>query len=190
MMKKFSLIAACCDNGGIGVNQKLPWRLKNEMNYFNRITTITTSGGEGGDDGKRNAVIMGRKTWFSIPDKFRPLRDRVNLVVSRQLDGKIPIECDGVYASVESAIEGASSMDSVDRIFIVGGEKIYQESLQFPQCYRIYLTRIHAHFDCDTFFPKFDENLFQEITSDQVPQGVQEENGLKYTFHLYERKET
>lgn len=183
MMKKFSLIAACCENGGIGVDQKLPWRLKNEMNYFNRITTTTTSG----DDGKMNAVIMGRKTWLSIPDKFRPLSNRVNIVVSRQLDGK-SAGCDGVYGSLEGAIEGASSMDKVDGIFIVGGEKVYQDSLQFPQCHRIYLTRIHAHFDCDTFFPKFDETIFQEITSDQVPQGVQEENGLKYTFHLYERK--
>ncbi|XP_053200687.1 dihydrofolate reductase-like [Panonychus citri] len=180
-IRNFSLIAAICDNYGIGVNNKLPWRLKNEMNYFTRIT-ITSD-----DESKKNAVIMGRKTWESIPEKYRPLDGRINLIVSRTVTEK-PIKSDGVFSDLKSALVQASCMDEVDQIFIVGGEQIYREALTFPECSTIYLTRIEANFDCDSFFPKFDEKIFQEISKETVPKEIQEENGLKYKFHVYQRK--
>ena len=78
---KFNLIVAVCGKSfGIGNNGQLPWRLKSEMKHFASTTTTTK------DTSKRNAVIMGRKTWDSIPRKFRPLKNRLNLVLSRQND--------------------------------------------------------------------------------------------------------
>ena len=180
-IRNFSVIAAACENFGIGVNNKLPWRLKNEMNYFTRITSSTQ------DNSKRNVVIMGKNTWLSIPDKYRPLEGRINFVVSRSIKDK-PDKLDGLFKDLQSALEAASSSDKVENIFIIGGEQVYRESLNFPECYKIYLTIIDAKFDCDTFFPKFDEQLFKEIDELGVSKEIQEENGLKYTFHVYERQ--
>ena len=70
-------ILACTHNGGIGLNGKLPWRLKEDMKLFKRITTTIQNPN---DEGKQNAVIMGRKTWESIPNKFRPLPNRINII--------------------------------------------------------------------------------------------------------------
>lgn len=80
---KLTLIVACTASNGIGKNGNLPWRLSKEMGYFARVTTSTPAN-------KRNAVIMGRKTWESIPDKFRPLKERINIVVtSRDLSESV-----------------------------------------------------------------------------------------------------
>ena len=78
---KFTVIVAATLNNGIGAGSKLPWRLPLEMSYFAKTTT--------GKAQPMNAVVMGRKTWDSIPEKFRPLKDRINVVISRQkeLDG-------------------------------------------------------------------------------------------------------
>lgn len=179
-MKNFSVIAACCQNRGIGVNNKLPWKLKNEMNYFTRITTSA-------DNLKKNAVIMGRKSWFSIPSKYRPLAERVNLVLSRTLS-EVPSNCDGVYDNLYKALEAASSMANIDKIFVIGGGQVYEEAIKLPECRHIYLTTIDAHFECDAFFPEIDMSKYVEIESDQVPKDIQEENGIKYRFHIYEQK--
>ncbi|KAH9628953.1 hypothetical protein HF086_016665 [Spodoptera exigua] len=77
---KLNLIAAACENMGIGVNGALPWRLKKEMAYFTTMTTKVK------DPSKVNAVIMGRRTWDCIPDKYRPLSDRVNIVLTHNVD--------------------------------------------------------------------------------------------------------
>jgi dihydrofolate reductase len=72
----FSVIVAATTSGGIGKDGNLPWRLSKDMQYFKAVTTRSP-------EGKRNAVIMGRKTWESIPAKFRPLPDRINVVITR-----------------------------------------------------------------------------------------------------------
>ena len=84
---KFNLIAAACGKSlGIGVNGELPWRLKSEMKYFASTTTKTK------DSVKKNAIVMGRKTWESIPLKFRPLKNRLNIVLSRQSSYNLGID--------------------------------------------------------------------------------------------------
>ena len=76
--RRFSVVVASCKHTrGIGVGGKLPWSLRGDMQYFKQLTRSTA------DPLKRNAVIMGRKTWQSIPEKLRPLADRVNVVISR-----------------------------------------------------------------------------------------------------------
>ena len=75
-MTGLTLIVAATISNGIGQSSRLPWRLPQEMAYFARVTSSAP-------EGARNAVVMGRKTWESIPGKFRPLRDRLNVVISR-----------------------------------------------------------------------------------------------------------
>lgn len=76
-MRKFDLVVAATKKLGIGLNGTIPWRLKEDMNYFRKITTDTK------DSSKKNVCIMGRKTYLSIPEKFRPLPNRFNIVISR-----------------------------------------------------------------------------------------------------------
>ena len=79
MRRTFSLVVAACKNNGIGKDGKLPWSLPGDMAHFKRVTSHTI------DDSKQNAVIMGRKTWNSIPEKFRPLPKRLNVILSREV---------------------------------------------------------------------------------------------------------
>ena len=180
-MRVCSIVAVCRGNG-IGVNNTLPWRLKNEMAYFTRITKTTV------DSSKINAVVMGRKTWESIPSKFSPLPGRLNVVLSRSM-ANVPEKADLLFSSLPSAISSLKENSKIESIFIIGGSQVYDEALKNDLCDRIYITRIDADFECDAFFPEFDQSKFIEIQDEQVPNGIQEENGLNYTFHVYEKKQ-
>ena len=86
-MSRVTLIVAATTNNGIGHAGKLPWRLPQEMQYFAKVTSgKDTAQDVGGEKNKKNAVIMGRATWESIPQRFRPLPGRLNVVVSRQAE--------------------------------------------------------------------------------------------------------
>lgn len=178
----FFVIAAACKNNGIGHNNKLPWRLKREMEYFNRMTTTSP------DAAHKNIVIMGRKTWASIPQKYRPLQDRTNVVLSRTVSTIEDRELvDHIFSSLPDALEGVSQLRNKGQVWVVGGQSIYEEALRLPQCKRIYLTRIDKEFECDTFFPEIDENSYKLIEDPRVPVEEQEEDGIKYKFTIYER---
>lgn len=175
-----NIIAAACENMGIGKNGNLPWRLKKEMKFFQDKTSCVDR------IDKQNAVIMGRKTWFSIPEKYRPLPDRINVVLTTThptLEG-----CDHVAQSLEEALiwlTSSPTCDKVDKIFIVGGQAIYQMAMDSTYDQRIYLTRIHKDFDCDTFFPVVDDSKYTLAEKQDVPQGTQEENGITYEYFVY-----
>lgn len=175
-------IVAVCRGNGIGINNKLPWRLKNEMAYFTRITQTTI------DSSKVNAVIMGRKTWQSIPPKYAPLAGRLNVVLSRSMDN-VPEKADLLFSSLPSAIESLKKNCKVENIFIIGGSQIYEEALKNDLCDRVYITRIDGEFECDSFFPELDSSKFYEVTDEHVPSEIQEEKGINYKFHVYERKQ-
>jgi dihydrofolate reductase len=100
-MNRVTLIVAATTDNGIGQAGKLPWRLPREMKYFARAT-IGQDGAPGGE-GKRNAVVMGRATWESIPRRFRPLPGRINFVVSRQAEYDLCVGGKGVYAWTDGA---------------------------------------------------------------------------------------
>jgi dihydrofolate reductase len=187
-MKDILVIAAACRSGGIGYKGNLPWRLKNEMAFFTRQTSTPSI------QGRKNAVIMGRKTWESIPPKFRPLSNRVNVVLSSTLNSK-PDGADYLFPSLTTAVEKLSSVPDIDKLWIIGGSMVYEEAVSSGYCRHIYLTKIDADYKCDTFFPSnIEEGNFVDVTkqvSSQeggIPEGVQEENGVKYQFHVFERK--
>jgi len=114
------IVAACKSNQGIGVNGTLPWKIPGDMAFFKRITT------QSNEINKQNVVIMGRKTWESIPGKFRPLCGRLNVVVSTTLQN-LP---SGVRLakSFDDAIQLLNSddlMDCFESVFIIGGASLY-----------------------------------------------------------------
>lgn len=178
-MMRTNAIVAVCRGNGIGIKNNIPWRLKKEMGYFNRMTTTTV------DPSKVNAVVMGRKTWESIPPKFAPLAGRFNVVLSNSLSS-VPEKADQLCSSLQSAIASLTQNPKIENIWIIGGSRIYQEAIEKKMCDRVYITRIDADFDCDTFFPEVDFTKFKEVEDEQVPKGVQEENGLQYRFYVYE----
>ncbi|CAL1695736.1 unnamed protein product [Somion occarium] len=164
-MSRLTLIVAATLENGIGQNSTLPWRLPKEMAYFARTTSNAP-------EGKRNAVVMGRNTWESIPPKFRPLKNRVNVVITRNRDYHLDPQSSStsnapthLCTSLESALSLLSNPTKfekpIHRIFIIGGATLYNETLSLPPSApsfvdRILLTRIHSPtFKCDTFMPDF-----------------------------------
>ncbi|XP_054159407.1 dihydrofolate reductase-like [Oppia nitens] len=180
-VKPFAMIAAVCANNGIGIEGRLPWRLKNEMSYFTRITSTAA-------DGKQNAVIMGRKTWESIPPKYKPLANRLNVVLSKSLT-ELPKGAHRLMASLSQSLQVLSTDETIDKVFVIGGQVLYEEAIDVDECQYIYLTRIDSNYECDAFFPEVDLNLFKDITQEDsaVPQEVQQENDITYRYYLYQR---
>lgn len=189
MKSDFFVIAACCRNNGIGYMNRLPWKLKNEMNYFNKMTTESRNVSTDGDKTQhKNIVIMGRKTWSSIPPKYRPLKDRTNVVLSRTVSTIEDREAvDHIFSSLPDALEGVSQLRNKGQVWVVGGQSIYEEALRLTQCKRVYLTRIDKEFECDTFFPTIDETVYKLTKDPEVPEEEQEEDGIKYKYTVYER---
>lgn len=201
MKKRLSLVAACCRSHGIGVNGNLPWRLKTEMEFFTRITsTVLFNGNNSGDDNvKKNAVIMGMRTFMSIPPRFRPLKDRINVVLSRTATSA-PAGVDHLFRSLSEAVDVLSSLPNVDQLYVIGGEEVYKESMLSTQTEFVFLTRLDADYECDRFFPKVDPNVFEDLTENiekykeividrfNIPLGVQTENNINFRYHLYRRK--
>ncbi|XP_053387678.1 uncharacterized protein LOC123542659 [Mercenaria mercenaria] len=183
MPKKLNLVVAACNNNGIGINGKLPWRLKKDMEFFKKITSDTNN------PDRQNAVIMGRKTWVSIPEKFRPLKGRVNIVLSRELK-EVP---EGVHIARSlpealSLVETAELSDQVENVHIIGGSSVYKEAMMGPYQCRIYLTKVLKDFECDTYLPEILEDKFQKIPNpENVPVELQEENDVKFRFEVYEK---
>ena len=180
MTKPVAVVAAACRSGGIGFQNRLPWRLKQEMNYFTRITSQTK------DRSKKNAVVMGRRTWESIPAKYRPLEDRVNVVLSRSLK-EVPSGADLLFSSLQPCLQALAREDGIEAVFLIGGQQVYEEAIGSRSCQRIYLTRIDADFECDTFFPDFDQQVYREVALPHVPRELQQENNITYRFHVYEQ---
>ncbi|XP_063591133.1 dihydrofolate reductase-like [Penaeus indicus] len=182
MSTRLNIIVAACENQGIGINGELPWRLREEMKYFSRMTKMTKS------SEKQNAVMMGRKTWESIPDKFRPLPGRLNLVISSRAKNPGP-EFNGstVCSSFKEAIDKVHSRAEVESVWAIGGSSIYEMALESDHLHRIYLTRILKDFECDTFLPSFDPKKFQIVTDPLVPNEIQQEGDITYKYEIYEK---
>ncbi|XP_013108278.2 dihydrofolate reductase [Stomoxys calcitrans] len=186
-MLKFSLIVAVCENFGIGIKGDLPWLLKSELKYFSSTTKRLK------DPSKRNVVIMGRKTYFGVPESKRPLPQRLNIVLSTTLKASDLPKDVLLHPNLESAMEFLENDEEmkkqIETVWIVGGSGVYKEAMASPRCHRLYLTKIHAQFECDTFFPSIPED-FREVELDpETPKGIQEENNITYEYKILEKLE-
>ncbi|KAF1344481.1 dihydrofolate reductase-like domain-containing protein [Delphinella strobiligena] len=220
-----TLIVAATVKNGIGKNGTLPWpMLKKEMAYFARVTKrvpsslnsadATTTSSSSSTAPIQNVVVMGRKTWDSIPPKFRPLPQRTNLVISRQenIDSITPQQmasgdvlvakdiASGLAALSARAKEGKAK--TLGRVFVIGGGAIYKAALAMEEARHVLLTRVQGEWDCDTQFPDLDgderwvrreKSELEEFVEENLGESAvleEEVKGEKYRFEfmLYEKK--
>ena len=162
-----SVIVAADENNAIGKDNAMPWRLPDEWRYF-RDTTM----------GK--PVIMGRKTWESLPEGRRPLPGRRNIVVTRQPSYDAPGA--DVVPGVDEAVRLASL--SSDEAFIIGGAQLYGYGLEIAD--RLYLTRVYTEIDgADAFFPQVDFLDWRE--TDRIEHPADEKHPFAFTQMVFER---
>ncbi|ANM62434.1 thymidylate synthase 1 [Arabidopsis thaliana] len=179
--RTYQVVVAATKEMGIGKDGKLPWNLPTDLKFFKDIT-LTTS-----DSSKKNAVVMGRKTWESIPIKYRPLSGRLNVVLTRSGGFDIAnTENVVTCSSVDSALDLLAAPPyclSIERVFVIGGGDILREALNRPSCDAIHLTEIDTSVDCDTFIPAIDTSVYQPWSS-SFPVT---ENGLRFCFTTFVR---
>jgi dihydrofolate reductase len=161
---RLSLVAAVARGGVIGRDNAIPWRLREDMERFRALTT-------------GHAVVMGRRTWESLPERFRPLPGRRNVVVTRnaewQAEGAEPV------GSLEEALE---LLADEPRVFVVGGGELYAAALPFAD--ELLLTEVDLQIEGDAFFP--------EVRSDEWREAEREprvaDNGTSFSFVRYARR--
>ncbi|KAK3022080.1 hypothetical protein RJ639_045924, partial [Escallonia herrerae] len=179
--RTYQVVVAATRYMGIGKDGKLPWALPSDLKFFKDITTIVS------DPGKKNAVVMGRKTWESIPLKYRPLPGRLNVVLTHSgsfdvATAKDVIICGSISSALELLAESPYSY-SIQKVFIIGGGQIFRNALNAPGCDAIHMTEIETDIECDTFMPPIDVSVFQPWYS-SVP-ALQ--NNICYSFVTYVR---
>jgi dihydrofolate reductase len=159
-----SIIVAVSDDWGIGKDNELLWHLPEDLKRFKRLTS-------------GNAIIMGKKTWESLPR--RPLPDRKNIVLTdvpdEQIEGSVT-----VY-SIEEAL---SKCDNGKEIFIIGGGSIYRQFM--PLADRLYITHVHKKAGADIYFPAIDLNIWEAVNTAEFPESG--DGMIPYTYTIYERK--
>jgi dihydrofolate reductase/thymidylate synthase len=187
--RRFQVVVAADELGGVGKNGALPWKLSKEMKHFKSLTS------DASEPMTQNAVIMGRKTWESIPEKFRPLPGRLNVVLSasgqvyeksnkenggRDNDAKCLPEGVLARASIEEALETLSNgeyKDIIEKVFVIGGAKVYEEALKSEQCEAVHLTEVKPpagkdpkeYFASDAFIPlPLDSEKFRLYSSSKL----------------------
>lgn len=197
---KISLIVAALQPSmGIGAKGSLPWRLKNEMKYFKDVTSKAK-------DGHINAVVMGRKTWELIPERFRPLAGRLNVILSRKNDDLI--DSNGVYhfRSFDSVMKHFEK-DSfrfkdmpLDKIFIIGGSQIYNLLILDSRVDNLLVTQVHFVGEdadkpqMDTFldwdlskWKRLEHDKLEQYVGLDVPRGLNEEGSYNYEYTMWEK---
>ena len=165
-----SLIAALTQNRVIGKNNDLPWHLPDDMKHFMNTT-------------KGHAVIMGRKNYDSLPAKFKPLKERHNIVIS----GNTHYSVAGVtvVTSWDAALKEARKKSAgEEEIFVIGGAQVYALALPFAD--RLYLTEINANLEGDTFFPALNMGDWKELSRTHHP--ADERHAYSFDFVKYERR--
>jgi len=165
---KVALIVALARNRAIGLNNKMPWHLPEDLKYFKRVTL-----------GK--PVIMGRNTFESIG---RPLPGRPNIVISR--NSTYPAAGITLVNSLEAALKSAQELlpAGQDEVMVMGGAQIYAQAL--PLADRLYLTEVDAEPQADAFFPEFNRNEWREVTRES--HAASETNPYPYSFVVLEKQ--
>ena len=161
------IIAAVSENDVIGFRGKIPWKIPEDIKRFKDKTI-------------GHAVLMGRKTYDSIDEKFRPLLKRENIVLSRNPD----YEEEGVmiYSNLDDAIEEARKR-RVEKLFIAGGEGVYRDVMEKADV--IDLTKVHMEIEGDVHFPRIDCDAWRKVESSDI---YHSQSGLRYSIYRYERR--
>lgn len=161
-LKKFSIIVACSSNGGIGYDNKIPWYLPDDLKNFKKITSFVN------DINKKNAVIMGKNTWESLP--IKPLPNRLNIVLTSNPDYEINDKSVIIANSFDDVFMYCGS-SHIENIFMIGGTQIYNECFKTYKHLidKIYLTVIiDKYYHCDRFIDLDNILLNYNISEDNV----------------------
>ena len=159
-----ALVAAIARGGVIGRDNTIPWRLPEDVAYFKALTT-------------GHPVVMGRRTWCSLPDRFRPLPDRRNVVVTRN-----PAWHGEGAERAASLGEALQLLSGEARVFVIGCAELYAAAL--PVADQLLLTEIDADVEGDTFFPPFDRAAFDEVSRERHVSA----DGTPFSFVVYARR--
>ena len=159
-----NIIVAASTNMVIGKDNDLPWHLPTDMKHFKDIT-------------KGHIVVMGRKCWESIPEKYRPLPNRENLVVTRNKDYKA--EGAEVHTDYTKLLESYKESDK--ELFVIGGADLYKEAFAYVD--KLFFTQIYSNVEGDTYLEGLDVKEWELTDSDKIL----EENGLKFRFEVYKK---
>jgi dihydrofolate reductase len=159
-----SIIAAVSEDLGIGKNNDLLWHIPEDLKRFKRLTYGKT-------------VIMGRKTWESLPRK--PLTGRKNIVIT-----DIPDECFNCALTAYSVEDALSKCEQNEDVFIIGGGSIYKQFMHLAG--RLYITHVHKKVPADVFFPEIDIREWKIIDKEEYM--INKEHFIPYTYVIYERK--
>lgn len=163
VQSNISLIVAVAKNFAIGKNNDLLWHISDDLKHFKMLTSNHT-------------VIMGSKTYFSLPK--RPLPNRRNIVLSGKPLSLFP------GAEVVSSIQQTLEMVKDEtECFVIGGGEVYKQFL--PIANRLYITWVYENFEADVYFPQFDLNEFQVVSESEIQ--IDPSTGLKYSFVNYQR---
>ena len=166
------IVAMCKNNRGIGFKNGMPFYISKDLVRFKDLTI-----GDG-----NSSVIMGSKTWMSLPFEASPLKKRENIVLSRRpkvfdLTGK------GYLLNNIELLPIFCKNQKYDENWIIGGEEIYKKSLEMGIVKKIYITEIHKEYECDSFFPELNYGYFELLSR------VEDEcNGTRLTYKIFGKK--
>lgn len=194
------IVAYSKSNRGIGSNNQLPpWKLKNDLARFRLIT-------KDAPEKTKNIVIMGRKTWESLPASCRPLKGRINVVLTRNTSKEFKNEIQSnadtyVYHDFNDCVQDLYIKKSeinvynfkINKVFVIGGESIYREALNSKHCNRIIATEVYKKYECDAFFPEFsvtnplklEEANSSDFVISNVSKFMNENNGSEDIYYRY-----
>jgi len=162
---RLTLIAVLARNGSIGKDNRLLCHLPEDQQHFRRAT----AGG---------VVIMGRKTWDSLPERFRPLPGRRNIVVTRNPQWQA-----GGAEAAPSLDAALACVQTAPKVFVIGGAELYRQAI--ARADELLLTEIERDFDGDTHFPAWDRSLFREVNRERHHAGPP--NDFDFAFVTYQR---
>jgi len=165
-MSKINIIVATTNNMVIGKGNDMPWHLPSDLKNFKKITNGCK-------------VIMGRKCWESIPEKFRPLPNRENIIISR--NKSFNEDKATISDNIESLLKDFKSNNQNDDVFVIGGAQIYKESFKYAD--KLYMTKIDTDIEGDTYLDGFIPSEWQIISKSEIIN----ENGFTFWFEEYKK---
>ena len=165
-----SIIVAVASNRAIGKNNRLIWRLPDDMKFFVKKTM-------------GHHVIMGRKNYDSIPPEFRPFKGRPNIILTRDEQYEAPgcTKFDTIESSLDYCVE-----QNEDEAFIIGGGQIYKDCLDLNLVDKMYITEINQAFEGDVLFPEFDKDKWQEV--ERIHHGMDDKHPHSFDYVTYIKK--
>ena len=183
------IVAASKGCGGIGKGGRIPWRLPEDLAYFRELTTRTR------DPHKTNTVIMGRRTWDSLPLEHRPLKGRMNVVLSSTASADM-LQAASWACDLRSALDFLATASHIESVFVIGGAQLYAEALASPACASVHVTEVEMRNGdgdreelFDTFFPRAALSQYALWSSETIRTNDNADVS-RYSRLVYVRKDT